>query len=196
MTISDADNLAKALTYTKAMLSISVATYDTLLWSLIKWSVWLIQNETWIDLLNVSQVVETINGTWQRQVFLETLPVATITKVEYNANKRWTEDRQELDADNYVVQDNWTLSFAFNLYRGFQNIKITYTTGFADFDVIPRKYEQLKVAMSLIVWNIFNTRKQGWLSSESVSGTSLVFDKKSITSDVQQMLDQFAQFTI
>jgi hypothetical protein len=31
MTISDADNLAKALTYTKAMLGITVATYDTLL---------------------------------------------------------------------------------------------------------------------------------------------------------------------
>jgi hypothetical protein len=50
--------------------------------------------------------------------------------------------------------------------------------------------------MSMIVGNMYATRKQGGLSSESVSGTSLVFDKKAITSDVQQMLDQFTQFAI
>lgn len=196
MTVTAEQNLAKALTYTKTILWISVATYDTLLWYLIKSAVWMIKNSTNIDLLNVSEVVETVNGASQRQIFLANLPISTITKVEYNANKRWTADRRTVDADNYVVDEYWTLSFSFPLYRGQQNIKITYTTWFTDFDTIPTKYEQLKVAMALIAWNMFSTRKQSWISSESVSGTSIVYDKKAITSDIQQMLDQYKSFAI
>jgi len=196
MTVTDAQNLALALTYTKTVLWITVATYDTLLWYLIKSSVGMIKTMTNIDLLNISEVVETRNGSWQRQLFLETLPIATITKVEYNANKWWTADRQEIDEDNYVVDELWTLTFSFPLYRGHQNIKITYATGFASFDAITRKYENLKVAMALIAWNMFNTRKQGGIASESVSWTSITYDKNAVTSDVQQLLDPYKTFAI
>jgi hypothetical protein len=196
MTVTDETNLAKALAYTKTVLWITVATYDTLLWYLIKSSVGMIKTITNIDLLNIDEIVETRNGAWQRQLFLETLPIDEITKVEYNANKRWTAYRQEIDEENYVVDELWTLTFSFPLYRGHQNIKITYTTGFADFDAITRKYENLKVAMALIAWNMFNTRKQGGIASESVSWTSITYDKKAVTSDVQQLLDPYKTFAI
>lgn len=189
-------NLTKAVTYTKTILWISWTDNDALLSALVKGAVSMIQNVTWYDLLNIDEVTDVFNWAWQRSIFLESLPVSTITKVEYNANKRGTPDWQELDSTTYVVQSSGQLTFSFELYRGFQNIKVTYETGFTDFDAIPRKYEQLKTAMSMIAWNLFNTRKQGWLTSESVSWTSLVFDKKAITSDIAQILDQFTQFSV
>jgi hypothetical protein len=40
------------------------------------------------------------------------------------------------------------------------------------------------------------TSKQSGLSSESVSWTSIVFDKSTITKDVQILLDDFIVFSI
>lgn len=196
MTTTAEANLAKALTYTKAILWITVSTDDTILWYFIKSAVAMIKNLTNIDLLNIDEVVEMFNGAWQRQIFLWTLPVALITKVEYNANRFWTAYRQEIDEDLYIVDEYGALTFAFPIYRGQQNIKVTYTTWFDDFDDIWRKYSQLKLAMALIAWNMKVTRKQSWITSESVSWTSLTYDKKAITSDVQQILDQYKTFAI
>lgn len=193
--LTDDQNLAKALAYTKAILWITATDQDTILWHFIKTAVAMIHVETWIDLLTVAEIVDVMNGAWQRSIQVEFAPIIAISKIEYNSNKRWTADRKEIDADDYVFDDAWTITFCFPLYRGTQNIRITYSA-FTDFATIPRKYEQLKVAMSLIAWNILNTRKQGGLSSESVSWTSLVFDKKAITSDIQQMIDQYKSFAI
>lgn len=196
MTITDDQNIEKALAYTKTLLWISWTADDTLLWYMIKWSVSMIRNITNIDLLNISEVVEKFNGAWQNQLFLWVLPIEAITKVEHNSNRMWTPDRKEIWPEGYIVDEYWSLTFNFPIYRGFQNIKVTYTTWFEDFDKISRKYEQLKVAMWLIAWNLLMTRKQSWITSESVSWTSITYDKKAITSDVQQILDQYKIFAI
>lgn len=75
-------------------------------------------------------------------------------------------------------------------------MRVTYTAGFANFDVVPYKYEDLKIALSLIVGNLYNTRKQGGISNESVSGTSLTYDKKAVSSDVEQLLDKYIDYAI
>lgn len=194
--ITDKQNLQKALTYVKVVLWITDDDQDEVLSFLIKSANAMINKKTSIDLLNVSSVTEYFSWATQRQLFLSKTPIWTISSISYNNNQRWTPDWQAFDTDDYIAEDNWTVTFSFELYRGFKNIKAIYTTGFADFDTITAKYEDLKNALALIVWNLYNIRKQGWISSESVSWTSLVYDKKAITSDVAQILDQYLDVAI
>lgn len=189
-------NVANALSYVKTVLKITGNSQDAQLTILLKASNAQIQKMTWIDLLNVEdEKVDFFDWAGERELFLKT-EASAINKIEYVAEQRQNEtSRQTMPAKRYVLK-KWSVVFCRPIFRWFQNIKITYAPLFTDFNSIPPEYENLKLALALLVWNLKASSKQSWLSSESVSWTSIVFDKSTITKDVQILLDDFIVFSI
>lgn len=189
-------NVANALTYVKNALNISWSSQDAYLTILLKATNAQIINMTWIDLLNAdAQKVEYYDGAGERELFLKNV-ASEINSIQFIREQRQDETQREtIPSKRYVLKKS-SIVFARPIFRGFQNIKVTYKPLFTEFASIPAEYENLKLAMALIVWNLRATTKQSWISSESVSWTSLVFDKSTITKDVQILLDDFIIISI
>lgn len=189
-------NVANALTYVKNVLNISWNGQDVFLTILLKATNSQILNMTWIDLLNGDdEKVEYYDGAGERELFLKQV-ASKINSIEFIKEQRQEETQREtIPAKRYVLKKS-SIVFARPIFRWFQNIKITYKPLFTDFSAIPTEYENLKLALALIVWNLRATSKQSGISSESVSWTSITFDKSTITKDVQILLDDFIIVTI
>lgn len=189
-------NVANALTYVKNVLNISWNSQDTYLTILLKATNAQLINMTWIDLLNAdTQKVEYYDGAGERELFLKNV-ASEINSIQFIREQRQDETQREtIPSKRYVLKKS-SIVFSRPIFRGFQNIKVTYKPLFTEFASIPAEYENLKLAMALIVWNLRATTKQSWISSESVSWTSLVFDKSTITKDVQILLDDFIIISI
>lgn len=191
--ISDEQNLNNAVSYVKTVLWITWSDEDTLLKIYVQSCVAKIYEMTWIDLLQLWSVEKKFDGAWQRILFLPNY-VSELEKVQYNWNQWWTPDRKDFDANSYVLKDDWQLVFKSWLPRWFWNILIKFKYVFTDFNSIPRSLADLKLALALLVWNIKSTQETTWYSSESVSWTTITFDKTTITSNVQSLLDKYIVF--
>lgn len=191
--ISDEQNLNNAVSYVKTVLWITWTDQDNLLKIYVQSCVAKIYEMTWIDLLQTWSVSKKFDGAWQRILFLPNY-ISELTKVQYNWNQWWTPDRKDFDANSYVLKDDWQLVFKSWLPRWFWNILIEFKYSFTDFNSIPRDLADLKLALALLVWNIKSTQETTWYSSESVSWTTITFDKTTITSNVQSLLDKYIVF--
>lgn len=191
--ISDEQNLNNAVAYVKTVLWITWTDQDNLLKIYVQSCVAKIYEMTWIDLLQTWSVSKKFDGAWQRILFLPNY-ISELTKVQYNWNQWWTPDRKDFDANSYVLKDDWQLVFKSWLPRWFWNILIEFKYSFTDFNSIPRDLADLKLALALLVWNIKSTQETTWYSSESVSWTTITFDKTTITSNVQSLLDKYIVF--
>ena len=191
--ITDEQNLTNAVSYVKTVLWITWSDEDTLLKIYVQSCVAKIYEMTWIDLLQLWSVEKKFDGAWQRILFLPNY-VSELEKVQYNWNQWWTPDRKDFDANSYVLKDDWQLVFKSWLPRWYWNILIEFKYSFTDFNSIPRSLADLKLALALLVWNIKETQATTWYSSESVSWTTITFDKTTITSNVQSLLDKYIVF--
>lgn len=191
--ISDEQNLNNAVLYVKTVLWITWTDQDNLLKIYVQSCVAKIYEMTWIDLLQTWSVSKKFDGAWQRILFLPNY-ISELEKVQYNWNQWWTPDRKDFDANSYVLKDDWQLVFKSWLPRWFWNILIEFKYSFTDFNSIPRDLADLKLALALLVWNIKSTQETTWYSSESVSWTTITFDKTTITSNVQSLLDKYIVF--
>lgn len=191
--ISDEQNLNNAVAYVKTVLWITWTDQDDLLKIYVQSCVAKIFEMTWIDLLQTWSVEKKFDGAWQRILFLPNY-ISELTKVQYNWNQWWTPDRKDFDANSYVLKDDWQLVFKSWLPRWYWNILIEFKYSFTDFNSIPRDLADLKLALALLVWNIKSTQETTWYSSESVSWTTITFDKTTITSNVQSLLDKYIVF--
>lgn len=191
--ISDEQNLNNAVAFVKTVLWITWTDQDDLLKIYVQSCVAKIFEMTWIDLLQTWSVSKKFDGAWQRILFLPNY-ISELTKVQYNWNQWWTPDRKDFDANSYVLKDDWQLVFKSWLPRWYWNILIEFKYSFTDFNSIPRDLADLKLALALLVWNIKSTQETTWYSSESVSWTTITFDKTTITSNVQSLLDKYIVF--
>ena len=192
---TDAQNLADAVSYVKTVLWITWNDQDTILWIYIQSAVSKIYELTWIDLLQLWAVEKKFDGAWQNILFLPNF-VAELEKVQYNANKRGTPEWTDFETNSYVLKEDWQLVFKNSLPRWYANILVEFKYNFSDFASIPRSLADLKLALALLVWNIQATQETTWYSSESVSWTTITFDKRTITSNVQTLLDKYIIFAL
>lgn len=191
--ITDAQNLQNAVDYVKTVLWISGTDQDALISIYVQSSVAKIYEMTWIDLLQLWPVQKKFDGAWQNILFLPNF-VAELTKVQYNANKRGTPEWTDFETNSYVLKEDWQLVFKNSLPRWYANILVEFKYSFTDFNSTPRSLADLKLALALLVWNIQATQETTWYSSESVSWTTITFDKRTITSNVQTLLDKYIVF--
>lgn len=192
---TDAQNLAKAVAYVKTVLWISWSDQDTILWIYIQSAVAKIYEITWIDLLQLWAVEKKFDWAWQRILFLSSY-IWELEKVQYNSNQRWTPSRTDFEENSYLLKDDWQLVFKNALPRWYWNILVEYKYSFDDFDSTPRSLADLKLALALLVGNIQSTQKSTWISSETVSWTSITFDKTTMTSNVTMLIDKYKIFAL
>lgn len=192
---TDAQNLAKAVAYVKTVLWISWSDQDAILWIYIQSAVAKIYEITWIDLLQLWAVEKKFDWAWQRILFL-TSYIWELEKVQYNSNQRWTPNRTDFEENSYLLKDDWQLVFKNALPRWYWNILVEYKYSFDDFDSTPRSLADLKLALALLVGNIQATQKSTWISSETVSWTSITFDKTTMTSNVTMLIDKYKVFAL
>ena len=192
---TDAQNLAKAVAYVKTVLWISWSDQDTILWIYIQSAVAKIYEITWIDLLQLWAVEKKFDWAWQRILFLSSY-IWELEKVQYNSNQRWTPSRTDFEENSYLLKDDWQLVFKNALPRWYWNILVEYKYSFDDFDSTPRSLADLKLALALLVGNIQSTQKSTWISSETVSWTSITFDKTTMTSNVTMLIDKYKVFAL
>lgn len=192
---TDAQNLAKAVAYVKTVLWISWSDQDTILWIYIQSAVAKIYEITWIDLLQLWAVEKKFDWAWQRILFLSSY-IWELEKVQYNSNQRWTPNRTDFEENSYLLKEDWQLVFKNALPRWYWNILVEYKYSFDDFDSTPRSLADLKLALALLVGNIQATQKSTWISSETVSWTSITFDKTTMTSNVTMLIDKYKVFAL
>lgn len=192
---TDAQNLAKAVAYVKTVLWISWSDQDTILWIYIQSAVAKIYEITWIDLLQLWAVEKKFDWAWQKILFLPSY-IWELEKVQYNSNQRWTPNRTDFEENSYLLKEDWQLVFKNALPRWYWNILVEYKYSFDDFDSTPRSLADLKLALALLVGNIQATQKSTWISSESVSWTSITFDKTTMTSNVTMLIDKYKVFAL
>ena len=192
---TDAQNLAKAVAYVKTVLWISWSDQDTILWIYIQSAVAKIYEITWIDLLQLWAVEKKFDWAWQRILFLSSY-IWELEKVQYNSNQRWTPSRTDFEENSYLLKEDWQLVFKNALPRWYWNILVEYKYSFDDFDSTPRSLADLKLALALLVGNIQSTQKSTWISSETVSWTSITFDKTTMTSNVTMLIDKYKVFAL
>ena len=183
------------LAYVKAMAWITTTDYDTQLTSYMKSALAYIKKATGQSLL-VETITEYKDGAWERQVALNLAPVISITTLKYNGWTQATPSRITYDTDDFILDKRlWMLIVPAWLYRGFQNIEVIYVCGYA-FASIPEDYEDLKQAVALMCINWLQSAKSAWLKSESVSWTSLVFDKSVVSDEVNQLLSYYKTINV
>ena len=192
---TDAQNLAKAVAYVKTVLWISWSDQDAILWIYIQSAVAKIYEITWIDLLQLWAVEKKFDWAWQRILFLSSY-IWELEKVQYNSNQRWTASRTDFEENSYLLKEDWQLVFKNALPRWYWNILVEYKYSFDDFDSTPRSLADLKLALALLVGNIQSTQKSTWISSETVSWTSITFDKTTMTSNVTMLIDKYKVFAL
>ena len=184
--VTTIQNLQKALAYVKGVLSITTNDRDDAISYAIKAGNAAIKRLTNIDLITMDAQTLYYDGAGQRSIHIGAW--LTPTAIYYNANQWGIADWQAFDTTSYVVNDG-LVSFISNLYRGKKNIKILADAAWTDFDNIDSKYDDLKYALALICGNVLATSKQWGIKSESVSGTSLVYDKSVVSSDVMELIN-------
>ena len=193
--ITDEQNLTNAVSYVKTVLWITWNDQDTILWIYIQSTVAKIYEMTWIDLLQLWSVEKKFDGAWQRILFLPKY-IWELEKVQFNWNQWWTPERTDFDENSYLLKDDWQLVFQSWLPRWFWNILVEFKYSFTDFANIPRSLADLKLALALLVWNIQSQEKSRWISSESVSWTSIVFDKTTMTSNITTLIEKYKIFAL
>lgn len=193
MSVTTIQNLQNALAYVKGVLSITTNDRDNAISYAIKAANATIKRLTNIDLITRDEQTLYYDGAGQRSLYIGAW--LTPTAIYYNANQWGTADRQLFETTSYVVNDG-VVSFISNLYRGKKNIKVVASATWTEFDNIDSKYDDLKYALALICGNVLATSKQGGIKSESVSGTSLVYDKSVMSSDVMELINLHRYYAV
>lgn len=193
MPTTDAQNLQNAVNYVKTVNWITWTDQDALISIYVESAVAKIKEITWIDLLEMWEIEKKLDGAWQRIVFLPQ-SAGNIIFVKTSVGINWSQN--DVNASSYVLKDNGELVFNFNLPRGYKNIDVKYTNKFSEFTDIWREYSDLKLALALLVGNLKNSQETSGISSESVSWTSITFDKTTITSNITALLNKFITFSI
>lgn len=193
MPTTDAQNLQNAVNYVKTVNWITWTDQDALISIYVESAVAKIKEITWIDLLEMWEIEKKLDGAWQRIVFLPQ-SAGNIIFVKTSVGINWSQN--DVNASSYVLKDNGELVFNFNLPRGYKNIDVKYTNKFSEFTDIWREYSDLKLALALLVGNLKNSQETSGISSESVSWTSITFDKTTMTSNITALLNKFITFPI
>ena len=193
MPTTDAQNLQNAVNYVKTVNWITWTDQDALISIYVESAVAKIKEITWIDLLEMWEIEKKLDGAWQRIVFLPQ-SAGNIIFVKTSVGINWS--RNDVNVSSYVLKDNGELVFNFNLPRGYKNIDVKYTNKFSEFTDIWREYSDLKLALALLVGNLKNSQETSGISSESVSWTSITFDKTTMTSNITALLNKFITFSI
>lgn len=168
-------------TKVKTYLGISGSTHDTLIDSLVTSASALVErycNRNFTE-GTYTQYFDTIAG--DSKVFLKNYPVSSLTSVQYRAGTWGAVTWEDLNANDYLLNENGKVDFAFPFVEAPKYFKIVYVGGYKiDFNnesnsslhTLPFDLTQI---VTEIVAQQFNLRASAGIQSETTEGQSITY---------------------
>ena len=137
---------------------------------------------------------EYYNGNGTSELALKNFPVTAIGSL-YDDPLRAFGASTLIPSTDYILDGNAGLVQLFNghtnFFEGFQNIKITYTAGYAVDSTMPYAVQMAcKILTSLIYRNVYVQWRVG-IASEQVGDKTVTFRDEEVPKMVKSMLDPF-----
>lgn len=185
----------------KAFLGIGGATHDTLLDELIKNATASIErfcNRSFTE----ASYTEYFDTEPVHKIFLRNYPVASLTSVQYRGGTWGATTWLDLNVNDYLLNENGKVTFAFAFPEAEKYIKIVYTGGYKiDFDsesdpslhTLPADLTQIATE---IVAQTFNQRTSAGVLTESTEGQSITYKDSDVTKQYQSRLASFRNINI
>jgi uncharacterized phiE125 gp8 family phage protein len=196
--MSDITTKAKVKSY----LGISGSTNDTLLDELIKNATASIErycNRSFTQ-ASYTEYFDIIGG--HNKLFLRNYPVASLASVKYRNGTWGAITFESLNINDYLLNDNGKVAFAFAFPEAEKYIEIIYTGGYKiDFanetntalHTLP--FDLTQVATEIVA-QTFNQRTSVGISNESTEGQSITYKDSDITKQYNSRLLPFRNITI
>ena len=180
----------------KSFLGITGSTYDTLLTMLINMSTDHVETRCGRRFDDTTYTEEEYSGLGVKTLALDEFPITDTEtfKLEINRASDNSDDWEEVDADEYWVDDDTgiiTKTTSFN--KGTKNWRATFSAG---YKTIP--YDLQWLAMNLIS-ETFNKRNTQGIESEALGDRTVKFQLSSIidnNSEYSQMLNNYRKIPV
>ena len=186
----------------KAYLGISGSTHDTLLDELIKNTTASIErycNRNFTE-ASYTEYFDTLAN--ENKLFVKNYPVSTLTSVSYRSGTWGAITWEALNINDYILNENGKVTFAFYLPEAERYIKIVYTGGYkVDFtdETNPVKhtlpYDLTQIATEIVA-QTFNLRTSVGITSESTEGQSITYKDSDVTKQYASRLTAFRSINI
>lgn len=179
--VTDLTTLANVKQYS----AITISTDDALLTRLI--SALSIFVQTWLNRTIASaNYIDTLNGVGGQAVQFQNYPVTAVSSLTIDGRtipaapvpitSGWT---------GYVFDANQIMVSGYRFTRGWQNISVAYTAGFA---ATPMDIEQ---ACLEIIDLRYKQRQQSGFISKAIGGETVTFDKKDMSASTLTVLQNY-----
>lgn len=186
----------------KAYLGISGSTHDTLLDELIKNATASIQRYCNRNFTEASYTEYFDTDAGDSKLFVKNYPVSALTSVSYRSGTWGAITWEALNVNDYLLNENGKVTFAFLLPEAERYIKIVYTGGYKiDFanesdttkHTLPADLTQI---CTEIVAQAFNQRTSAGILTESTEGQSITYKDSDITKQYTSRLASFRSLNI
>lgn len=192
----------------KAFIGIDVATYDSVLETIIDSVTDWIENECGRRFKLTAYTGTVLNGKGSKEIVLPQWPVsstATLTLYERENGSYGDSNFDTISSDKYRIDhEAGIISLDHKFYEGFQNYKIDYSAGY-DFENVTGTLKTLaSVGLSdleMAVWKLagqaYNNRKSsGNISRMKLYNYDVTFAKESDADDqIQKVLSKYQRLT-
>jgi len=184
----------------KTYLGLSGTTYDTLLDEIIK----NISNQIEVfcnrnfEQDDYTEYFDTAYG--DTKVFVKAYPLESITSVSTRSGTFGNPSWIALNSNDYLLNENGKISFAFKLPDAERYLKVVYTGGYLiDFtDELDPTAHTLPASLTQIATEFvaknFNLRKTSGILSETTEGQSVTFKSADTEIDDAYLTKRLAQF--
>ncbi len=186
----------------KAYLGLSGSTHDNLIDELIKNASASIErfcNRSFEE-DEYTEYFDTTAG--HHKLFLRNYPVASLTSVKYRSGTWGAITWESLNVNDYILNDNGKVAFAFAMPEAEKYIEIVYTGGYKidftdelDITAHTLPFDLTQVATEIVAQS-FNQRTSSGISSESTEGQSITYKDSDITKQYQSRLLSFRNINI
>jgi uncharacterized phiE125 gp8 family phage protein len=185
----------------KTFLGISGTTHDNLIDELIKNATASIErfcNRSFTE----ATFTEYFDTDKVFKLFLRNFPVSSLTSVQYRGGTWGAITWLDLNVNDYLLNDNGKVTFAFLLPEAEKYIKIVYVGGYKiDFTdetnplqhTLPANLTQIATE---IVAQTFNQRASAGILTESTEGQSITYKDSDITKQYSSRLASFRNINI
>jgi uncharacterized phiE125 gp8 family phage protein len=196
--MADLTTKAKVKTY----LGISGTTHDTLIDELIKNATASIErfcNRSFTEATHTEYFDTTRSDS---KIFLRNYPVASLTSVKYRTGTWGAITWESLNSNDYLLNENGKVAFAFPFPEAEKYFEIVYTGGYKidftdelDTSAHTLPFDLTQVATEIVA-QTFNQRTSVGISNESTEGQSITYKDSDVTKQYQSRLLSFRNINI
>jgi hypothetical protein len=126
---------------------------------------------------------DTISGEHTNVVFLQNVPITAVSSVMINGNA--VPAASTVNGVGYVFGSNQVMVNGYRFPRGYNNITISYTAGYA---TIPFDIEQACIELCALR---YRERDRIGQVSKSLAGEVVAFSQKDMSDDIKTLLQQY-----